>query len=183
MKLIRRLIDFLDNRWGRRVLFGIALFILLLDQVTKTLVRQSLPVNGWWAPFPALSEVFKISHVHNTGAAFGLFPGLGPIFMFVAIAVAVAILVASLFISSARGWIVLSLGMQLGGALGNLADRFRFGHVTDFIDISIWPVFNVADSSVVVGTIILGFFILFLEESPLSEAEAEPAEGLADGHL
>ena len=74
----------------------------------------------------------------------------------------------------------MSLGLQLGGAVGNLVDRVRFGYVTDFIDISIWPVFNVADSSVVVGTIILGFFILFLEESPIPEAEAEPAEGLAD---
>ena len=60
-------------------------------------------------------------------------------------------------------------------------DRLRFGHVTDFIDISIWPVFNVADSSVVVGTILLGYFILFVEGAADPDAEAEPAEGRADG--
>ncbi len=177
---IRRLLGFLDGRWGRRALFGIALLVLLADQVTKWIVRQSLPVNGWWAPVPALSEVFKISHVRNTGGAFGIFPSYSLIFMIVAIAVVAAILLYSRLLSSTRGWIVLSLGLQLGGAAGNLLDRLRFGQVTDFIDISIWPVFNVADSSVVVGTILLGFFILFMEESPGPEAEAEPAEGLAD---
>ena len=86
-------------------------------------------------------------------------------------------------------WVLrIAFGLQLGGAIGNLIDRFRLGHVTDFIDIGSWPIFNVADSAIVVGIGLLIFYFWFLEEKdepvthddPLGEPETTSAESTFD---
>ena len=108
---------------------------------------------------------FRISYIQNTGAAFGLFRGQSFSLTIVAI-LGIILLFAYVFfihrrvpfLDNALGKI--ALGLVLGGTIGNLIDRLRFGYVTDFIDIGIWPTFNIADSAVVVGTIIFAYTLL-----------------------
>ena len=137
------------------VFFLTALLIVASDQLSKVWIRsnlalgQSLPEAGF----------FRLTHVQNTGAAFGLFHGQSFILTIVALVGVAALLVCALFIY--RQFPLLdnklgksALGLILGGTAGNLIDRLYFGYVTDFIDIGIWPAFNIADSAIVVGVII-----------------------------
>lgn len=152
--------------WGRILLGGIALAIFVLDQVTKYLVLRNLEVNEAWNPIPALRPFVTITHVTNTGAAFGILPDKGTFFILVAVLVIVGILVYYRYLPADRLLVRASLGLQLGGALGNLLDRLRYGHVVDFVDFKIWPVFNVADSAIVVGVLILAYHLLREGEQP-----------------
>jgi len=150
----------ISNHLGRGLLLPVmAGLVFILDQISKYLVSTYLPLGHAWNPLPALEPFVRLVHITNTGAAFGLFPALGGVFTVVAIVVAGAILVY--YRSSPNGpWpMQLSLGLMLGGAVGNLFDRLRFGHVTDFIDVGFWPVFNLADSSIVVGVAILAYYL------------------------
>ena len=122
-----------------------------LDQITKAIVRHSLLVGE---SFPR-DGVVRITHTFNTGSAFGLFPDQ-TLFLIVASFAGISILLLVYRNHPLHGSLLrLSLGMQLGGALGNLVDRIRMGQVTDFIDLGFWPVFNLADASIVIGIIIL----------------------------
>ena len=130
---------------------------LALDQLTKALVRgslslgESLPEEGF----------FRLTHVTNNGAIFGLFPNQA-IVMTAASLVGIAVLLYFYHVSAGGDWRVrLSLGLLLGGAVGNLIDRLWMGEVTDFLDVGAWPVFNLADSSIVTGVCILAFVYLF----------------------
>ena len=148
------------------VLFAIALLVIALDQYTKALVRKYLPVNTSWNPIAWLDRIVTLTHVHNTGAAFGLFPQGSYVFMGIALIAIAAIVVYHRQLSEGSRVLQFALGLQLGGATGNLIDRLVRGYVTDFIDCRWWPVFNVSDSSLVVGSILLAFFVLFLDRSP-----------------
>ena len=108
-------------------------------------------VAGSWA-----SDWFSFTYVTNTGAAFGLFPDRGAIFMAIAVVVVVVIAIYYWHMPAGQWLIKLSLGLQLGGAAGNLIDRVQYGHVVDFIDFKFWPVFNLADTSIVIGVSLLG---------------------------
>ena len=130
----------------------IVLSIILLDRITKYLVSSYL------SPFDAI-EVFSFLHlvnVRNTGAAFGMFRGFGNIF-FIPISIFAIIIVIWFLIRDMYNYFGLSL--VLGGAAGNLIDRILYGKVMDFIDFSAgnfhWPAFNVADSSLTIGIIII----------------------------
>ncbi len=148
------------------VLLAIAAATLIADQATKFWVVTYLAPHGAWAPIPALSNFFTIEYTTNTGAAFGLFKDWGPVFIGVAVVVIAAILVYQNQVPQ-EAWLVrLALGLQLGGALGNLTDRLRVGHVTDFIYFHFWPLFNVADMSIVGGVILLAFTMLREERKP-----------------
>jgi signal peptidase II len=140
---------------------GLAAVIFALDQASKYLVLQNIPEGGSWSFFPALAKVFKFTHITNTGAAFGSFPGFGDIFKFVAVAVIIAIVLFYYHLPTEVIWVRVSLGLQLGGAMGNLLDRLVHpsGAVVDFIDIGFWPIFNLADLSIVVGVSILAYFV------------------------
>jgi signal peptidase II len=139
------------------ILLGLAVLVLFLDQLTKAWVSTSLPEGGWWSPLPGLWRVFRITHITNSGAAFGIFPNQGNFFVFVAVIVALAIVLYYRYLP-VGGWLVrVSLGLQLGGAIGNLLDRLRYGHVVDFIDIGFWPIFNLSDISIVIGVAILAY--------------------------
>lgn len=137
-----------------------AAFILAVDQFTKYLVVSNLDLYEAWAPFPALAKLFEIHYVTNTGAVFGLFQGASLFFVIVSIVVVVVIFFYYRHLPNGQGLIRLSLGLQLGGALGNLTDRLRVGHVIDFLDFHIWPIFNVADMSTICGVILLAFLLL-----------------------
>jgi signal peptidase II len=135
----------------------IAAVIFGLDQWTKAFVKASLVQGEWWAPIPSAWRLFRFTHTTNTGAAFGIFPNQGGFFVVIAIVVVVAIVLYYRNLP-AGSWVVrVALGLQLGGAMGNLFDRLRFGYVTDFIDVGFWPVFNIADSSIVIGVALIAY--------------------------
>jgi signal peptidase II len=166
------------RRWRSELsLLVIAIVILLADQVTKALVLRYLPYQQPWNPIPSLYPLVTLTHVTNTGAAFGLFPNGGLVFTIVALVVVVAILVYYRYLPQHHGLVRLSLGLQLGGAIGNLIDRLRFGKVVDFIDFHFWPVFNVADSSIVIGVVILACYLIFLADNQAPESKTARIEG------
>jgi signal peptidase II len=108
---------------------------------------------------------FRITHIHNTGAAFGLLSDYSVVLAIFALIASAAILFFVVYgyryypwLSSAT--ITLVLGLVFGGTVGNVIDRFRFGYVTDFIDFGYWPAFNIADSAVTVGVIIFALLLL-----------------------
>jgi signal peptidase II len=159
------------------LIFIITAVVLIIDHYTKLLVEARIPLNTSIAPFPEYEAWLRLTHVTNRGAAFGLFPSGSTLFMVVAVIVSAVILIYNFRLPAGHGLMRVALGLQLAGALGNLIDRVRLGHVTDFIDIGPVPVFNVADASIVTGVILLGILMLF-EPSPAGPAEAgEPAAG------
>jgi signal peptidase II len=138
----------------------VAVLTLVIDQVSKLAVMTSLRPGESWNPVAALERWVSLTYVTNTGAAFGLFPDYGVVFMVIAVVVIATIIFYYRHLPGDQWLVQASLGLQLGGALGNLLDRLQHGHVIDFIDFKIWPVFNVADSSVFVGVVILAFHLL-----------------------
>lgn len=147
------------------VVLLIAAVVIGLDQWTKAWVRATIPAYTAMIPFPALGEYFVFEHVFNYGAAFGILQNQSMLFVVIAIVVAIAILVYVRYLPFDQHFVRFLLGLQLGGALGNLIDRLHQGHVTDFIkmgipDVYYWPNYNIADSSIVTGVIGLGIYIL-----------------------
>jgi signal peptidase II len=150
---------------------AVALLVVLLDQWSKGWVEANIPMGEGLAPFPALSSYLNLVHFENTGASFGLFRGQNSFFIIVGLVVVAAVLYFSYTMPQSSLALRLLLGVMLGGAIGNLIDRVQHGHVTDFLLFSLpvggrvyaWPAFNVADSSIVVGAILLGLLLLFIE--------------------
>lgn len=136
-------------------LFTIAGLIIFLDQITKNIVRSNLAVGETWMPLEWLAPFARFVHWKNTGAAFGLFQSASTILAIMAIVIAIAIIFYFPQIPSKDTLSRIALAMQLGGAVGNLIDRLTIGHVTDFISVGSFPVFNVADSSITIGVGIL----------------------------
>lgn len=141
------------------LLFSVASIIVILDQITKAIVRARIPYGGRWMPLDWLMPYFRFVHWDNTGAAFGLFQGGGLIFGILAVIVSILIVVYYSQIPQDEKLIRLAMSMQMGGALGNLIDRVVFGPVTDFISVGSFPVFNIADASITIG---VGILILAL---------------------
>jgi len=139
-------------------MFVIAVVIVVFDQWTKWLVRVSLPLGATWLPesLEWLSPYARIVHWHNTGAAFGMFQGGSMVFTVLAFIVIGAIIYYFPQVEKNDWTLRVAMSMQLGGALGNLTDRLtNDGRVTDFLSVGTFPVFNVADASISVGTVIL----------------------------
>ncbi len=150
----------------------IALFVFALDQLSKYWVSTALAVGQSWMPIRELEPFIRVTHVQNSGAAFGMFPAAGNLFLVVAVVVVLGIVrYYRSRLHSAPLWVRLSLGLMLGGALGNMLDRIRFGYVVDFIDLGWWPVFNVADSSIVVGVSMLAAYLAFFQPKATRRAD------------
>lgn len=125
-----------------------------MDQISKAWVSRSFFLGQ--SVF-IVKNIFHISLVHNTGAAFGLFKNYG--LFFVAAALLITGYIVRDFISNQRRYSrkkQLALNLILGGACGNLIDRMRLGYIVDFLDFRVWPVFNIADSAITAGIILLG---------------------------
>lgn len=157
------------------VLALIAGTVIVLDQWSKAFVRSSLEIGAIWSPWEWLTPYARIVHWQNTGVAFGLFQGQSMIFAVLAIFVSGVIIYYYPRIPSNDWMLRLALGLQLAGALGNLIDRLTVGHVTDFISVGTFPVFNVADSSISVGVVIL-LISVWLQER--REKQKEPISQL-----
>jgi signal peptidase II len=124
--------------------------VVALDQVTKQLADSGVGRGDGASVFPGL----EITNTRNTGVAFGAFEGAG-LLVAVLIGISLMLLLAYFWRHRDMPWLWLPVGMLLGGALGNLADRAREGAVIDFIDPVAWPAFNVADSCIVIGVFAL----------------------------
>jgi signal peptidase II len=156
--------------------------IIALDQLSKYLVTTFLPLGGAWSPFPGENPVFQIIYTYNTGVAFGLFKDLGPVFVVMALIIIGVIVVYSRKLRNDQRLTCLALGLMLGGALGNVSDRIRLGHVIDFIDVGVgatrWYTSNLADIVIVLGVILLGLATLIddrreRKRNRLHEAQTE----------
>lgn len=143
------------------ILLGSAGLIILIDQVTKSIVRNNLAIGEMWAPWPWMLDYARIVHWYNTGVVFGFFQGMGDIFSVLAMLVALAIIYYFPRVPVEDWPLRLAMILQLGGAVGNLIDRIMLGHVTDFISIGTFAVFNVADSCITMAVVVLliGVFI------------------------
>ncbi len=135
--------------------FLAAVVVLVLDQLTKLLVRSTLPLGH---SVQVVDGVIRLTHVGNTGAVFGVFPGQGYIFLIMSLVLLGLILFV--YRNPQMRRLTWGLGIIFGGGVGNLIDRLHQGYVTDFIDLRVWPVFNVADASIVLGTGFLVFMVL-----------------------
>jgi signal peptidase II len=124
--------------------------VVAVDQATKQLAATNIAAGDQVAVIPGLD----LTNTRNTGVAFGALEG-GGLVVAILIGASLALLVAYFVANRDRAWLWLPVGMLLGGALGNLADRAREGAVIDFIDPIAWPAFNVADSCIVIGVLLL----------------------------
>ena len=152
------------GKW-RVILFGcVGLLVILTDQLTKFWIRDWSDLT----PGDSLFEVgfFRFIFVKNTGAAFGIFKEHTQTIIVVAF-VGIIVILLLVFLLRSR-WkfldsmlVMSAIGLVMGGTIGNQIDRVWLGYVTDFIDVTVWPTFNIADASAVVGTIILVYCLVF----------------------
>lgn len=155
------------------VLLGIAALALLADQASKAWVQQHFALCDDSPAQTIVPQWLSFIYTCNRGAAFGLLANATLLFVLIALLVIGAIIAYVRYLPANRPWLRLSLGLQLGGALGNLIDRVRQGFVVDFISVKSFPVFNVADCCIVVGVIILAYYLL-LARPPAPAAVPAP---------
>jgi signal peptidase II len=160
------------------VLFGVAGAIIALDQWTKWLVRENIEFGAQWLPewLMWLGPYARIVHWRNSGAAFGMFQNGNLVFTILAILVILAIIYYFPQVEAEDWTLKVAMGLQLAGAAGNLIDRLLVGKVTDFISVGAFPVFNVADSSITVGVIVLLLGVWWKERQDAKRKAARLAE-------
>jgi len=159
------------------ILFLIAAIVIVLDQITKALVRQNLALGEAWAPIPAIGDFFRFLYWQNRGAAFGTLQNAGPILTVVRIAIAIFIVFFYQKAETKDRLMRVSLSLMLGGAIGNLIDQFMLGFVTDFIAVGKFPIFNVADSCVTIGVGLMLLDMLIKEKNgSKTDPEVKPGE-------
>jgi signal peptidase II len=162
----------------------VAAGVLALDQATKAWVTQNMVSHE---SRELIEGVLRLRYTENTGAAFGLFQGWTGALSIVAVAIIGVIVLSASKMGSGSRALLLALGLVLGGALGNLVDRLRLGYVVDFIEMSAarldiggttytFPVFNVADSSITVGVILIMATLIFAphDAQPVPASATEP---------
>lgn len=162
-------------------IFIVSLAVVVIDQITKLVVKYTLHYNQ---PVEIIGNFVRLTYIENPGMAFGLRVA-NPTFL--TIFASFASIIIFIYIIRARHekfFTRFALALILGGAIGNLIDRFLYGQVVDFIDIGIrqarWPVFNVADSAVSIGMIILVSVMLFdREKKAVEEAELSVKDQLS----
>ena len=161
-----------------RVLFMTLPAVLALDQLTKFLVRSNLTIGQSW-PSEGLA---RITYGTNTGLAFGFFPNATLLLIIFSVGAIGFLIYFYRTHALSRPILRFAIGLLLGGALGNLIDRLALGSVVDFVDIGPWPIFNVADSSIVIGMIILVSVLFLMDDGKSAKGEKEvgPSGGSAD---
>ena len=176
LSIIQKIQFFFLNHWRDLLyLLVFAGIIVAADQWTKSWVRSNLSVGEDWLPegLAWLAPYARLRLVQNSGAAFGLFQKGGWIFAVLAVVVSIMIITYFPSVSKRDWWLRVSLGLELGGALGNLFDRIRFGPVTDFISVGSFAIFNVADSCITIGVTILILGVWIMERKQKKEKSPE----------
>jgi signal peptidase II len=135
--------------------------LVIFDQAAKFFVSANLKLHESLA---VIKDVFHITLIHNRGAAFGIFKGMLPVFIFLSVVTVFLIILCANRFRHTYYHVRTGLLLILAGAIGNLIDRLRFGYVIDFIDLRIWPVFNIADMTITIGGIFLVLHILFMPQ-------------------
>lgn len=160
------------------ILFPIATGIVAFDQWTKLLVRTNIARGDMWSPWDWLTPYARIVHWFNTGVAFGMFQDNNLLFSILVSIIALMIIVYYPLLTEGDWFLRIALSMQLGGAVGNLIDRITIGHVTDFISVGNFAVFNIADASVTIGVavMILGLWVQERENRKNTKNETTESE-------
>lgn len=168
------------SRYGFVTLIGS--IVLVLDQLTKIWVRATFQL---YESVPVIDGFFHFTYVHNPGGAFGMLRDADasirlPFFLIVSVVAVGALVLFVRQLPTEQRFLQFALGLVLGGALGNLIDRAWFGYVTDFLDVFWgsyhWPAFNIADSGISVGIVILLYYSVFVPESKENASEPVPGE-------
>ncbi len=149
--------------------------IIGLDQWTKALVRAKIPLGTDWLPndLSWLMPYARIRHWYNTGAAFGIFQNGNLVFTILAIVVILLILYYFPRTQRNDWWLRIAMILQFSGAAGNLIDRLMFAHVTDFLSVGRFAIFNVADASISVGVAVLILGVWLKERADKKQAQVE----------
>lgn len=135
--------------------------VMLVDQLSKQIIMRTMEVGQ---SITVISNFLYITYVRNPGAAFGMLPYQTAFFVVITVLVGAFIIYYYRLLAEDHKWLRLGLSLQLGGALGNLIDRLNEGYVVDFINFTIWPpVFNIADSAIVIG---IGIFLIAFWQDP-----------------
>jgi signal peptidase II len=175
---LQSVLDFIKKNWKDYIfLILIAGVIVTTDQWLKVLVRAKVPLGGDWLP-PQLAWLMpyaRIRYWYNSGAAFGIFQNGNPVFMTLAVIVSLVILYYFPRTSRKDWWLRLALALQFSGAVGNLVDRLQFGHVTDFISVGTFAIFNIADASITVGVVVLILGVWLTERKDKHRLAKQPA--------
>jgi signal peptidase II len=166
-------------RYPYLVFLGVAVLVVVMDQVSKSLARAQLTIGETIKLVPGL---LNLTMTRNTGAAFGLLSGRQPIFIAVSLVVVAVVLIYLWRQRPSSPLVVIALALVTGGAIGNLIDRLGPGSVTDFFEFGFFdfPVFNIADSAIFIG---VGLLILWLLVSPTppstpgGDDTGDPVEG------
>lgn len=159
------------------------LSVFVADQITKWIVLDRLGPDADDHSVSIIGELLQFTFVRNTGSAFGMFQGNSHIITWAALAAMIVLVLA--FARNARTdpWFALAIGLQLGGAFGNLSDRIRHGYVVDFIDFPRFPTFNVADIAITCGVTLMAFCLLFRDEALHTASDSpSPQQGQSHTH-
>ena len=162
------------------LLLPIVAVVAVLDQWTKTLVKNAIPVGTSIVPSTFLGDFFQILHWKNTGAAFGIFQNANLILMI--LSMLIIIVLTWYYFSTKDNNLLIRIGLSLaiGGAVGNLIDRITQGYVTDFLSFGRFPIFNIGDSAVTVGVGLM-VLALLLENEHRKQSDKVTPESM-DGH-
>lgn len=167
-----------SRRWLLPTSLG--LIVLAGDQLSKAWVVSRLGPEPFLGTISLGPPWLNIIYAKNTGVAFGLFQGLPELFTVTSILItAGAIYAYATRLPNRVPWVQVSMGLIVGGAIGNIVDRLRLGYVIDFIQVGWWPVFNIADSAVSVGVTALAAYLIFIgDEQPAAPRPAPRDDGL-----
>ncbi|GAB6100706.1 signal peptidase II [Halanaerocella petrolearia] len=148
------------NGVGKMTILITFLITLVLDQVTKYMIVKEFIL---YQSMPIIENIFHLTYVQNRGAAFGILQGRVSFFIIVTLLL-IAVLIYFLRELPLDNFLnCFALGLAIAGAIGNLIDRVRLGYVIDFFDFRVWPVFNIADSAIVVAVIIFSYWMLVID--------------------
>ena len=164
------------------VIFGVAALVYILDRLSKIWVETHIPIDGRVTVIPGLTRYVSLTHWQNRGVAFGLMPGNDFLVLLIVAVLFLAVYLYLHFLPLEDLVSQILVGMQLGGALGNLTDRYLHGAVTDFVLIGVpwqsrvhyWPAFNVADASISTGVFLLILYILWSDSRSAREEHGQP---------
>jgi signal peptidase II len=136
-------------------LVGIATTVAVIDQLAKFLIVAAIGPGRLEPRVEVVDGWLALEYTQNRGAAFGVLSGLVPFLVAASFAILTGLVLLYMRQGTPAVWLTVAIGLISGGALGNLFDRVRFGHVVDFLSVGLWPNFNIADSAIIVGVLIL----------------------------